>query len=355
MIICNRIITFSTFSTSRFLFFFLALALFWPDPLFAKGKAEAEPLKAKFGILLPRGASPGFSSPEKPWHIALYQEAVQAAALAAMESLGNFEFRIFTASTSEEQLAQISGLEEWGMGWLLILPVDVSTITLKLKKIHSKSVKIVVIDQGLGGTGFGYADVSGDHAAMGALSGQWLAKEMKAALMANYLCLGFKPCPAETELMDAFFGEMSASPSLVNVLGEGQYRSVSPDAESAYKEAAALIRRFPKIDAIFCRDDDILPGVLKAVKESGRKEIRLLLGGGGSKGVCGLIQDDDPLVRATTLYSPKVASEAISFAVSAARNPEGDGFHEGSGPFKRRIPTVLIDKGNVVLYFREAY
>jgi ribose transport system substrate-binding protein len=272
-----------------------------------------------------------------------------------MESQGNFQFRIFTAAVSEEQLAQITELEEWGMGWLLILPLEGEAITPELKRLHSKSVRIVVIDQGLSNTDFGYADVSGDHAARGALSGQWLAKEMKAAFMTNYLCLGGMPSPAETELTDAFFGEMSASPSLVNVLGEGQYRSIVLDAESAYRETAALVRRFPKIDAIFCHDDDALVGVLKAVKESGRKEIRLLLGGGGSKEVLALIRDDDPLVRAATLYSPKIAAEAIGFAVSAARNPGSDGFHGGTGQFKVRMPTVLIDGSNVEGYFSGAY
>jgi ribose transport system substrate-binding protein len=323
------------------------MALLWPNPLLAKGKVEAEPIKAKFGVLLP--------SLEKPWHTALYQEAVQAAALAIMESQGNFEFRIFTASDPEEQLAQITELEEWGMGWLLIVPLDTNTITLRLKEIHSKSVKIVVIDQSLGDTGFDYADISGDHAAMGALSGQWLAKEMKLTLMTNYLCLGGRPSPVETELFDTFFGEMAKEPSLVNVLGEGQYRSIALNAEAAYKETAALLRRFPKIDAIFCRDDDVLPGVLKAVKESDHKELRLLLGGGGSKEVCALIRDDDPLVKVSTLYSPKIAAEAIGFAVSSARNPEGDGFHEGDGGFKVRIPAVLIDETNVRLYFDGAY
>ncbi|AEF80485.1 substrate-binding domain-containing protein [Leadbettera azotonutricia] len=324
-----------------------ALALFWSAPLFAKGEAEAEPIRAKFGVLLP--------SQDRPWHTALYQEAVQATALAAMESLGNFEFRILTASAPEEQLAQITGLEEWGMGWLLILPLDFSTITLKLKELHSKSVRIVVIDQSLGNAGFGYADISGDYAAMGSISGQWLAKKMKAAFMTNYLCLGGRSSLSETELMDTFFGEMSKEPSLVNVLGEGQYKSIALNAESAYKETAALLRRFPKIDALFCQDDDILTGVLKAVKESGRKDIRLLLGGGGSRETLRLIRDNDPLVKATTLYSPKIAAEAIGFAVSSARNPEGDGFHEGTEQLKVRIPTVLIDKSNVGRYFNGAF
>jgi hypothetical protein len=61
------------------------------------------------------------------------------------------------------------------------------------------------------------------------------------------------------------------------------------------------------------------------------------------------------VVKATTLYSPNVVSEAIGFAVSSARNPEGDGFHEGKGQFKVRMPTVLIDHSNIDRYINKAF
>ena len=41
------------------------------------------------------------------------------------------------------------------------------------------------------------------------------------------------------------------------------------------------LQKYPKIHAVYCQDDDVMTGVLQAIKESGRMDIKLVFGGAG--------------------------------------------------------------------------
>ncbi|MDR1567015.1 MAG: substrate-binding domain-containing protein [Treponema sp.] len=295
----------------------------------------------KLGVLLP--------APVSPWTRALYREAVQAVTLSSMESRGGFEFRMRSAASSGEQIEQIHELAAWGAGWLVIFPLDSAAVTPVLKELHSRGKRIVAADQGLTDRGFGWAGIAWDHEAIGTETARALGLEMKHSLLANYLCLGGGG-PVGAELMDAFFREMEQSPFLVNILGGRTYIPTGYDPADAYREAAALFRRFPRIDAVYCPDDDALVEVLKAAEEADRSDIRLFFGTGGSMAVCALILDPESKVEATALRGPSIAGEAVRFAVSAAREKEGAVFHNAPGPKTIRIPTALIDRSNAEHY-----
>jgi ribose transport system substrate-binding protein len=324
------------------LFFFLTALCCAGSLLFGTGKQEEAPEPVKFGVLLP--------APVSPWTRALYWEAVQAAALASMESRGGFEFRVRSAASSGEQIEQIRELAALGSGWLVIFPLDSAAVTPVLKELHSLGIRIVAADQGLTDLDFGWAGVAWDHEAAGTESGRALALEMRNSLLANYLCLGGAAGPAEAELMDAFFREMEKSSSLVNILGGRTYIPTGYDPSTAYREAAALFRRFPRIDAVYCPDDDALVEVLKAAEEADRSDIKLFFGRGGSRAVCALILDHKSRVDATVLHGPSIAGEAVRFAVSAATEQEGAAFHNAPNARTIRIPAVLINRSNADRY-----
>jgi ribose transport system substrate-binding protein len=151
--------------------------------------------------------------------------------------------------------------------------------------------------------------------------------------------------------MDAFFAEMNKEPSLVNLLGQNKYEFANWSVQDGLRIMEAFLQRYPKIDAVFCQDDDVLTGVYQAIKESGRKDIKILLGGAGSKVVYKMIIDGDPLVRATTLYHPSMIRDGIQYAVDVATGKKSDSFHSASAPVAVVIPSGLVDKNNVNQYY----
>jgi ribose transport system substrate-binding protein len=261
------------------------------------------------------------------------------------------QFRVVHSANATQQVSDVENLASWGMNYLVILPHESAPLTAPVKQLQAKGVKCIVVDRGLTDTSFGYVNLAGDNPGLGRESGKWLAATMKAEGLTNYVAMGGMPVVIDTERMDAFFAEMNREPSLVNLLGQNKYEFANWSVQDGLRIMEAFLQRYPKIDAVFCQDDDVLTGVYQAIKESGRKDIKILLGGAGSKVVYKMIIDGDPLVRATTLYHPSMISDGIQYAVDVATGKKSDSFHTASAPTSVVIPSGLVDKSNVQKYY----
>jgi ribose transport system substrate-binding protein len=266
-------------------------------------------------------------------------------------SPGKFEFRVVTADGPSAQVRNVEDLMVWGMNFLVILPHESAPLTPIVKEVQSKGVKVIVVDRGLTDTSFGYINLAGDNTAMGRLSGEWLAKQMKAQGLSTYVAMGGLPVTIDTERMTAFFTEMDKEPTLVNLLGKDKYEFADWSSQKGLTIMETFLQKYPKIDAVFCQDDDVLLGVLQAIKESGRKDIKIALGGAGSKVVYKMIMDDDPLVKATVTYHPSMIGDGIRYAVDVATGKKSADFHTAKSPTKVVIPSVLVDKSNVTKFY----
>ena len=111
------------------------------------------------------------------------------------------------------------------------------------------------------------------------------------------------------------------------------------------------LQKYKQIDAVWAQDDDVLKGVLQAYKESGRKDIKILLGGAGSKDIIKMIIDGDPLVRADVTYPPSMIATGISMAVKAMRGEKLDGFYQAQIPSKIILAAELITRENAKEYY----
>lgn len=261
------------------------------------------------------------------------------------------QFRVVHSANATQQVSDVENLASWGMNYLVILPHESAPLTAPVKQLHAKDVKCIIVDRGLTDTSFGYVNLAGDNAGLGRESGKWLAATMKAERLTNYVAMGGMPVVIDTERMDAFFAEMNRESSLVNLLGQDRYEFANWSVQDGLRIMESFLQRYPKIDAVFCQDDDVLTGVYQAIRESGRTDIKILLGGAGSKVVYKMIIDGDPLVRATTLYHPSMIRDGIQYAVDVATGAKSDSFHTASSPVSVVIPSGLVDKSNVQQYY----
>ena len=312
--------------------------------IFANGAKDAGPAKApKIGISIP--------SADHGWTGGIVWWANKAVKDIDAAQAGKFQFRVVTADSPSSQVRNIEDLMVWGMQYLVILPYESAPLTPIVKEAQSKGVKVIVVDRGLTDTSFGYVNLAGDNTAMGRLSGEWLAKTMKANGLTSYVAMGGLPVTIDTERMNAFFAEMDKESSLVDLLGKDKYEFADWSTQKGLSLMETFLQKYPKIDAVFCQDDDVLQGVLQAIKESGRKDIKVALGGAGSKVVYKMIMDGDPLVQATVTYHPSMISDAIHYAVDVATGAKSSDFHTAKAPTTVVIPSVLVDKSNVAKYY----
>jgi ribose transport system substrate-binding protein len=263
------------------------------------------------------------------------------------------QFRVVHSANATQQVSDVETLASWGMNYLVILPHESAPLTAPVKQLHDRGVKIIVVDRGLTDTNFGYVNVAGDNSDMGLVSGKWLAATMKKEGLTNYVAMGGMPVVIDKERMDPFFAEMNKEPSLVNLLGGNRYEFANWSVQDALRLTETFLTRYPKIDAIFCQDDSVLLGVYQVIKEKNRKDIKILLGGAGSKEVYEMIMKKDPLVRATTLYHPSMIRDGIQYAVDVVQGKKSDSFHTANKPISVVIPSGLVDISNVKKYYNK--
>ncbi|MDR1175788.1 MAG: substrate-binding domain-containing protein [Treponema sp.] len=267
------------------------------------------------------------------------------------QSNASIEFRVVHSNNATTQVSDVENLAAWGMNYLVILPHESAPLTAPVKQLHAQGVKCIVVDRGLTDTSFGYVNLAGDNAGLGRVSGEWMSKTMKAEGLTNYVAMGGMPVVIDTERMDAFFAEMNKEPSLNNLLGGNRYEFANWSTQDGLRLMETFLQQYPKIDAVFCQDDDVLTGVLQAIRESGRTDIKIAMGGAGSKAVMQLIMNNDPLVRSTSLYHPSMIRDGIQYAVDVATGSKSDSFHNAGSPVSVVIPSALIDKSNVQQYY----
>ena len=115
--------------------------------------------------------------------------------------------------------------------------------------------------------------------------------------------------------------------------------------DDAFKVMQDYLTRFKHIDAVWTGDDDMSVGVLKAIDQSKRNDIKIVLGGAGSKGMIKtLIDGSNPMIQANVTYSPRMIYDAINMTAEARLKGE-------KLPEKTLIPSVLITKENAKEFY----
>ncbi len=71
------------------------------------------------------------------------------------------------------------------------------------------------------------------------------------------------------------------------------------------------LAKYPKIDAVWANDDDMLLGVIEAVDRAGRKDIKYALGGNGMKQVIEMVKEGNERTPVSTPYPPSMIKSAI--------------------------------------------
>lgn len=320
----------------------IVLAVFLTCGLFAGGQQEGG--KQSIGVAIP--------SADHGWTGGIVWWANKRVAELEKQYGDQFDFTVVTADSPSTQVKDVENLMAKGIDYLVILPHESAPLTPIVKEAQAAGVKCIVVDRGLTDTDFGYVNLAGDNSQFGTLSGKWLAEQMLAKSNGgNLVCMGGLPIVIDKQRMDAFFAEIDKEPSIKNLLGKDKYEFADWSTQKGLELMETFLSQYPKIDAVFCQDDDVLRGVLQAYKESGRTDIHTFMGGAGSKVVMKQIIDGDPLVRATVTYHPMMIADGIDYAVAVALGEKSDAFHSAGKPTSVVIPSVLLTKDNVADYY----
>jgi len=240
-----------------------------------------------------------------------------------------------TSANAGEQANQLQDLVTANkINALVIFPHESAALTKPVEQVHDKGVYVTVVDRGLTDERGQDAYVAGDNTAFGRVPAEYIAKALNGK--GDIVALRGIATTLDTERMDAFNSVMKNYPGIH--LLDAKYANWNRD--DAFKTMQDFLTRFKHIDAVWAADDDMAVGVLKAIDQAHRTDIKLVFGGAGAKGMIKTLKDGtDPRIQANVSYSPKFIYDAIKMTAEARLKGE-------KLPAKTIIPSVLITKAN---------
>jgi ribose transport system substrate-binding protein len=240
-----------------------------------------------------------------------------------------------TAGSAPEQANQLQDLlTVTKIDTLVIFPFESASLTKPVAQLKNKGVYVTVVDRGLTDTSAQDAYVSGDNTAFGKVAAEYLAKALNGK--GNIVVLRGIPTTLDNERMDAFNAVMKNYPD-IKIL-DAKHGNWNRD--DAFKVMQDYLTRFKEIDAVWAADDDMAVGVLKAIEQAKRDDIKIVFGGAGAKGMIKTLMDGaNPLIQANVSYSPKFMYDAIKLTAEARLKGE-------KLPATYIIPSVLITREN---------
>ncbi len=238
-----------------------------------------------------------------------------------------------TASGAPEQANQLQDLmTATKINTLVIFPFESAALTKPVAQVKAKGVYVTVVDRGLTDTSAQDAYMSGDNTAFGRIPAEYIAKALGGK--GNIVALRGIPTTIDNERMDAFNAVMKAHPDIKLL----DAKPGNWNRDDAFKVMQDFLTRFKQIDAVWAADDDMAIGVLKAIEQAKRTDIKLVFGGAGAKGMIKTLMDgSNPLIQANVSYSPKFMYDAIKMTAEARLKNE-------KLPPTTIIPSVLITK-----------
>jgi ribose transport system substrate-binding protein len=252
----------------------------------------------------------------------------------------NLKVTVKTAANAGEQANQLQDLTTANkINALVVFPFESAALTKPVAQVKSKGVYVTVVDRGLTDESAQDAYVAGDNTAFGKIPAEFMVKQLGGK--GNIVAMRGIATTLDNERMDAFNAVMKNHPGIK--LLDAKHGNWNRD--DAFKVMQDYLTRFKQIDAVWAADDDMAVGVLKAIDQAKRTDIKLVFGGAGAKGMIKTLMDGaDPRIQANVSYSPKFIYDAIKMTAEARLKNE-------KLPAKSIIPSVLITKATAKSFY----
>lgn len=239
-----------------------------------------------------------------------------------------------TSKDSQEQANGIETMLAKGVDTLVILPHEPAPLTNISKKAKKQGVFLVVVDRGLAEPVYDF-EVVGDNTGFGEAAARAIGRELNGK--GEIVIMEGIQCQVNTDRVNGFKTVLAKEFPGIRIL---QSTNANWSEEEGMKVMENMLSKFNRIDAVWTGDDDVLNGALKAYEKSGRSDVKLMVGGGGSKTVVKRVLDGDPLVRLTVTYPPKMIYDAALMAL------------EKQALLKKVvIPAEIVEKTNAAKFY----
>lgn len=283
--------------------------------------ASAETAKYKIGILAP--------AVTHGWVAGVAYNAEQRC----QELADTVEYKLYTSNNAEEMTTQLDDLKTWGAQAIVAFP-QWEGMEVPIQAAIDEGIVVVNFDIAINAEGI-YM-VTGDNEGMGVEGAKYIVD--KIGTEGTVVALPVPASGSVSELrMKGFTDTMAEIAPNVKII---EYATAFT-REDGLKDMADILTANPQIDAVFSLDDETSIGVLQAISDAGRTDIKVITGGGGCQEYFNMMPDNDINV-CSALYSPLMVKDAVDMALAVLNGETVEAV--------KVIPTTIVDKANVADY-----
>lgn len=248
----------------------------------------------------------------------------------AKELNSEIEYQIQTSSNAEEMTSQLDDLMTWGAEAIVAFP-QWEGMEVPIQRALDEGIKIVNFDIVINAEGV--YRVAGDNEDMGIQGAKYIVD--KIGTEGNVVIL-----------------EVPSSGSVSQLRGKGftdTIKEIAPNMElhtyatqftreAGLKDFADILTSLNKIDAVYSMDDETSIGVLQAIREAGRTDIKVVTGGGGMQEYFNMMPQNEDIWIQSALYSPAMVKDAVDVALKVLKGENVE--------LETIIPTTIVDREN---------
>lgn len=213
--------------------------------------------------------------------------------------------------TSPNGASQANALEDLTtqkIDALVTLPHNSDELTDPIRAVKQKGVFVTVVDRALKDPSIQDLYVAGNNPELGRVAGLYLKEKLGKG---DIVVIRGLPIVIDEERQKGFDAAIAGSG--IKVL-EKQFGNWSRD--DAFKVMQDYLTKYPKIDAVWCQDDDMAVGVLEAISQAKRTDIKMVIGGAGMKEMIKRVADGDKMIPVNVLYPPAMIATALELTVA---------------------------------------
>lgn len=290
-----------------------------------KGESGSKPMDGKLGIIVLEA--------DHGWLAGVSYYAEEKC-----KELG-IDYQIYTSGNVNDQASQIEEAIADGCAAIVLEP-QTDEVSVAAKRIVEAKIPLILFDRTVIGDYDAY--VAGDNPGIGTKSAEVIGEKLGGKGIVAVLNVPSAGV-VSTDRVNAFKKEMAAN------YPEIQLVDMTADdftQENGLKTASDALVANPQIDAIFSIDDESSLGILQAIKDAGRTDIKMLSGCGGCQAYFNKISTEKEIELFTATYSPMMIQDAITTAID---------FVSGKTVEKSIIiPPTIVNAGNVAEYLDDS-
>ncbi len=248
----------------------------------------------------------------------------------AKELTNDIEYQIQTSSNAEEMTSQLDDLMTWGADAIVAFP-QWEGMEVPIQRALDEGIKVVNFDIAIDVDGV--YRVAGDNEDMGIQGAKYIVD--KIGTEGNVVILEVPSSGSVSELRGKGFTDTmkEIAPNM-----ELHTYATQFTREDGLKDFADILTSLDKIDAVYSMDDETSIGVLQAIREAGRTDIKVVTGGGGMQEYFNMMPENEDIWIQSALYSPAMVKDAVDVALKVLKGEEVE--------METIIPTTIVDREN---------